>query len=100
MNPKNLARREWRNQVGDRQVHIEGEVVLETAETANQETVLKLTPKTIQDATKMKPKRAKGPPHVANNTFQYVIFDAKRLAKAGQHLLTRLIVFGPAVDKK
>ena len=54
----------------DRQIQIEEMFFLEAVETANQQTVPKLTPKTIRDATKMKPRRAKGPSNAINFVFR------------------------------
>ena len=53
--------------------------LLESAETANQQTVPKLTPKTIEKATNLKQKRAKESPNVVQNQVnQDIIFDAKK----------------------
>ena len=44
---------------GDRQIQIQGMLFLEAAETANQQTIQKLTPKTIKNANKLKQQRSK-----------------------------------------
>ena len=55
--------------MGDRQIQIEWMGLLETAETATQETVPKLTRKTIKHVTEIKQNRAKGPQNIVPNQF-------------------------------
>ena len=68
-----------------------GFFLLEAAETANQQTVQKLTPRTINNATTMKQHERRNPQMLSKITFfQDVILDGQRVAKTRQTVVALL----------